>query len=169
MFFVAATAATWLNAQSSTSTGQSDRQERLNRNLNEQQNQASTDNSSTNDVMKINRCSQLIGMEVKNQQGDKLGKINDVVIDFSNGRVAYVVLNSSTSPFTADKLHAVPLRAFQPASDGKSVVLNADKEKLANAQGFAKDEWPSATNPSWGAEPFWQENTGGQQQQQQEK
>src|SRR4051812_29322386 len=40
----------------------------------------------------INKASHFIGMTVKNQNGDRLGKIKDVVIDFDSGQVAYVVL-----------------------------------------------------------------------------
>jgi sporulation protein YlmC with PRC-barrel domain len=108
------------------------------------------------EVKKVNQCSELIGTVVKNQQGERLGKIKDIVIDFSKDRVAYVVLETSHGAFSADKLHAVPLRAFQPSEDGKSLILNADKDKLANAEGFSKDSWPSPSNPTWGAQPFWQ-------------
>ena len=109
-------------------------------------------------VMKVNKASQLVGMTVKNQQGEKLGKIDDVVIDLAGEKVAYCVLSVSQGAFSADKLHAVPLRAFQTSADGTHLMLNADKEKLAQAEGFNKDNWPSPSNPSWGAQPFWQEN-----------
>ena len=112
------------------------------------------------EVRKVNQCSELIGTEVKNQQGEKLGKVKDIVIDFARDRIAYVVLETSKGAFSADKLHAVPLRAFQPSDDGKTLILNADKDKVANAEGFSKDNWPSPSNPSWGAQPFWQENRG---------
>jgi sporulation protein YlmC with PRC-barrel domain len=116
-----------------------------------------TDSTTSGQVQKVNKCSDLIGMEVKNQQGEKLGKIQDVVIDFAGDRVGYVVLNADEGALATGKLHAVPLRAFQPSVDGKELILNADKEKLANAQALTKDNWPSPSNPSWGAEPFWQE------------
>jgi sporulation protein YlmC with PRC-barrel domain len=108
-------------------------------------------------VMKINKASQLVGMTVKNQQGEKLGKIDDIVIDLNGDKVAYCVLSVSQGAFSTDKYHAVPLRAFQPSADGTHLTLSADKEKLAQAQGFDKDNWPNPSNPSWGAQPFWQE------------
>jgi sporulation protein YlmC with PRC-barrel domain len=108
-------------------------------------------------VTKINKASQLIGMAVKNQQNEKLGKIDDIVLDFSGDKVAYCVLSVSQGAFSTDKLHAVPLRAFQSSADGTYLILNADKEKLAQAPGFDKENWPNPSNPSWGAEPFWQE------------
>ena len=114
------------------------------------------------EVKKINKASELIGMDVKNQQGEKLGDIKDVVLDFSSERVGYVVLAADPGALQAEKLHAVPLKAFQPSPDGESLILNADKQKLASAQGFSKDSWPNPSSPSWGAQPFWQER-GSQQ------
>jgi sporulation protein YlmC with PRC-barrel domain len=108
-------------------------------------------------TQKINRVSELIGMNVKNAQGEKLGEIKDVVIDFSRDRIGYVVLTSDPGVLKTEKLHAVPLRAFQPGADGSSLTLNADKQKMAMAQGFSKDNWPDPANPAWGAQPFWQE------------
>lgn len=111
-------------------------------------------------AMKINKGSSLIGAMVKNPQGEKLGKIHDLVIDFNSDRVAYVVLASEVGLLSAGKLHAVPLRAFQPDAEGKALILNADKAKLDRSDGFAKDNWPAVTTATWGAEPFWQDAQG---------
>lgn len=117
-------------------------------------------NSQSLQAMKINKGSSLIGATVKNQQGEKLGRIHDLVIDFNSDRVAYVVLASEVGLLSAGKLHAVPLRAFQPDAEGKSLILNADKAKLDRSDGFAKDNWPAVTTATWGAEPFWQDAQG---------
>jgi sporulation protein YlmC with PRC-barrel domain len=107
--------------------------------------------------LRINKASGLIGLDVKNKEGETLGKIRDVVFDFKNERVAYCVLGINEGILTRDKLLAVPLRAFVSSADGSSLTLNADKEKLARAEGIQPDKWPSAESPSWGAEPFWKE------------
>jgi sporulation protein YlmC with PRC-barrel domain len=116
-----------------------------------------TTSTVTTSVKKINKASELIGMDVKNIQGEKLGEIKDVVIDFSGERISYVVLKADAGVLSADKLHAVPLKAFQPSADGTTLMLNADKQKLASAEGFSNDSWPSPSNPAWGAQPFWQD------------
>ena len=104
----------------------------------------------------FNKCSQLIGTAVENPQGDKLGKIEEVVVDFNNGRVSYCVLGVEQGMFSKAKYLAVPLAAFRPNADGTRLILNASKDKVAQAQGFDRDHWPSVTNPVWGAQPFWQ-------------
>lgn len=101
----------------------------------------------------INKGSSLIGTTVKNQQGENLGKITDLVIDFDSERVSYVVLDSGAGILNARKLHAVPLRAFQPDAAGTSLILNTDKAKLDSSQGFANNNWPSTATGTWGAEP----------------
>jgi len=48
------------------------------------------------------------------------------------------------------------LAALHTSADGTRLILNADKDKVAQAQGFDRDNWPSVTNPDWGAQPCWQ-------------
>ena len=117
-------------------------------------------NSQSSQLMKINKGSSLIGATVKNQQGEELGKISDLVIDFNSDRIAYAVLNSETGLFSSSKLHAVPLRAFQPDATGTSLILNADKAKLDSSESFDKNNWPAVTTATWGAEPFWKDAPG---------
>lgn len=124
-----------------------------------------TGQRSMGQTQKINKASELIGLTVKNAQGEELGEIKDIVIDFSSDKVGYVVLSSDPGAFSAERLHAVPLRAFQPGADGESLTLNADKQKMASAEGFTKENWPSPTSPAFGAQPFWQESPGSQHQQ----
>jgi sporulation protein YlmC with PRC-barrel domain len=155
--------ATWLIAQSQNyGSGQQNQQGQQpgqqQGQYQQQQGQYRSGMAGTNQISEINKASELIGMEVKNQQGEKLGEIKDIVIDFQQDRVGYVVLSTDTGTFSAEKLHAVPLRAFQQGSDGKTVTLNATKSSLANSEGFSKESWPSPSNPSWGAQPFWRES-----------
>jgi sporulation protein YlmC with PRC-barrel domain len=99
------------------------------------------------------RCSQLIGTRVVNEQGDKLGRIADVVISFDNDHVSYCVLRVKPGMFARHRLVEVPLAAFQPSPDGSRLILNADRANLANATGFDPNQWPSAVSTVWGAEP----------------
>ena len=112
-----------------------------------------TTSSTQDQPTRLNKASSLIGTTVKNQKGEDLGKIRDVVIDFKNDRVAYCVLGfSSGKILSAEKFHAVPLQALQPGIDGGFLILNVDKESLARSEGFDKATWPSMAKPAWGAE-----------------
>jgi len=101
----------------------------------------------------VSKCSQLIGTTVRNQQGQKLGRIADVVVSFGNEHVSYCVLSMKRGIFAKTRFLAVPLAAFQPSDVGSYLILNASKANLANAEGFDRNEWPSAMTPAWGAEP----------------
>jgi sporulation protein YlmC with PRC-barrel domain len=119
--------------------------------------QSTGTNAVCNQTAKMNKCSNLIGSTVRNTQGETLGKISDIVLDLNNGRVSYCVLNVAHKISTTPKYLAVPIGAFQCSADETHLVLNADKDKVAQAQGFDSNNWPPATSPAWGAQPFWQE------------
>ena len=112
-------------------------------------------------LAKANKASSILGMDVRNQNDEHLGHIKDIVIDWKTEQVSYAVI--STAPKAAlgigEKLLAVPLAALTVSSDQKHLTLNADKSKVAAAMGFDRNNWPGVSNPSWGAEPFWQKET----------
>ena len=86
----------------------------------------------SHEVQKVNKCSELIGMEVKNPQGEKLGKIYDVVLDFSKDRIAYVDAQLS---YAAARDLAPP---YRKALWGERVeLMNALVQvRFAQTQGF---------------------------------
>ena len=100
-----------------------------------------------------NTSSKIIGAKVENQQGQKLGKIADVVASSGNGSVPYCVLSVKHGLFAKARLVAVPLAAFQPGADGSHLILNAHKDNLAKARRFNRSEWSSSVTALWGAEP----------------
>jgi sporulation protein YlmC with PRC-barrel domain len=95
------------------------------------------------------RVSKFVGKEVRNQQNDPLGKIDDVVVNLNSGEVSYVVLGSGGILGVGEKLFALPLQAFTPPQGGDQIVLAADKDQIAKAPGFDKNSWPTTANPYW--------------------
>ena len=108
--------------------------------------------------VKANKASGIIGMDVRNQKDEHLGRIKDLVIDWKTEQVSYAVISTGSKVLLDlnEKLLAVPLTALTVSADQKHLVLNADKSKVEAAMGFDKSNWPSVSNPSWGAEPVWQ-------------
>ena len=100
-------------------------------------------------VASFNKATGILGMDVLNQKGERLGAVKDVVFDLKSERVAYAVVQVYGA---TPKLLAVPLSTFVPSPDGKYFVLQADKAQLAAATGLDPANWPSATNPAWGAQ-----------------
>lgn len=93
-----------------------------------------------NEVTDSNKASKIIGMEVKNRENERVGRVKDIVIDVKSGQVAYTVL--STGLFGGGKLIAVPLDALTLQPGAKNFVIDAPKERLESAQGFADNNWP---------------------------
>jgi sporulation protein YlmC with PRC-barrel domain len=110
---------------------------------------------------KCNKASGILGMDVRNQNDEHLGYIKDLVIDWKTEQVSYAVLSTGDKMLLdiKEKLLAVPLTALAASSDQKHLILNADKSKVETAMGFDRNNWPSVSNPSWGAEPVWQKDS----------
>ena len=86
------------------------------------------------------------GTNVINLQGESLGEIQDLMIDPQSGRVTYAVLDFGGFLGIGDKLFAVPLQAFQIDRTNERFTLDVTKERLENAPGFDKTNWPSTAD-----------------------
>ena len=95
------------------------------------------------------RVSQLIGKDVRNPQGEKLGEINDLIIDVNNEVIHYAILSFGGFLGLGDKLFAYPLTVFRHSMDRDELVLDVDKERLRRAPGFERKHWPDWTSPDY--------------------
>jgi hypothetical protein len=78
-------------------------------------------------------------------------RFNELVFDAEDGRLVYVVLSIGGFMGTGNKRFAMPWRAFEFHATERKLILNADKEKLKTAPGFAKDDkWPDCSDTLWG-------------------
>lgn len=91
----------------------------------------------------------LSGNDVRNPAGEDLGKIEDLMINTETGEVAYAVLSFGGFLGMGDKLFALPWRSLQLDTRNHAFVLDVDKERLENAPGFDKDNWPNMADPTW--------------------
>jgi sporulation protein YlmC with PRC-barrel domain len=111
-------------------------------------------------VGRVNKASNLIGMDVKNNANEKLGDVKDLVLDLHSGKISYVVLSVGGFLGIGDRYIAVPPNAFAASADDNKLVLNADKTRIQNAPGFAKNSWPDMNASSWGANAaYWNPDT----------
>lgn len=113
---------------------------------------------------KVLSASTLTGDPVYNAAGEKLGSLEEIMIDLGSGRVAYAVLSFGGILGIGDKLFAIPWSALRVDTDNKRVVFDVPKERLAKAPGFDKNKWPDFADEQWGAEihgfygqtPYWE-------------
>jgi len=99
-------------------------------------------------------ASTLAGDRVRNNAGEDLGKIEELMIDIPTGRIAYAVLSFGGFLGMGNKLFAVPWNAFTVDEREHELILNADKQMLESAPGFDKDNWPDMADPSWGSQVY---------------
>ncbi|MGA7098466.1 MAG: PRC-barrel domain-containing protein [Acidimicrobiia bacterium] len=106
----------------------------------------------------------LTGDTVRNKAGDKLGTIEEFVLDIDRGRIAYAVLASGGFLGMGEKYFAIPWDLMTVDTDNKEVVLDVDKKVLEDAPGFDKDDWPDMDDMTWvnavyeyyGRDPYWE-------------
>lgn len=84
----------------------------------------------------------ICGTDVRNAQGEDLGHIEEIMVDPSNGKTAYAVLSFGGFLGLGDKLFAVPFSRLNVDREDEKMILDVDKERLKEAPGFDKDNWP---------------------------
>lgn len=91
----------------------------------------------------------LLGNEVFNHKDEHLGEIKEIMLDMSSGTVAYAVLAFGGFLGMGDKLFAVPWSALILDTREKRFLLNVEKDRLKDAPGFDKDDWPNMKDEVW--------------------
>ena len=91
----------------------------------------------------------ITGDEVCNMHDEKLGKIQDIMLDMAEGTIRYVVLSAGGFLGIGDRLFAVPWKALTLDRENQRFMLDVDVERLKKAPGFNKDQWPDMADTSW--------------------
>jgi len=109
--------------------------------------------SNANSQAAVFKFSDLKSVEVQNMQGEKLGKIEDLVYSPQHGNITYAALSFGSTLGVGGKLFAVPWQSFKPRFDSVNnkhvIMLNVDKKTLESAPGFDSKNWPDMADPKW--------------------
>lgn len=108
----------------------------------------------------------LAGDRVRNSAGDDLGKVEEIMLDVPTGRVAYAVLSFGGFLGMGNKLFAIPWEALTLNERDHEFILNVEKQRLEDAPGFDKDNWPDMADRAFGQKvfdyygykPYWDES-----------
>jgi len=95
----------------------------------------------------VERAGKVIGTAVDNTQNEKLGKVENLVVDLPAGRVVEVILASGGFLGLGDELSAIPPQSFHHGTEHDQFILDATKESLSRAPHFKSREWPDLNNP----------------------
>lgn len=102
------------------------------------------------------RVSELKGKQVYDRNGSEIGEIEDLVFDLQSHQVHAAIVQ--VGGMVGGKDYAFPLSDFKVGEKDR-LVLEVDKKRMENADGFAKGQWPELGNEYWGREKSAQAGT----------
>ena len=90
----------------------------------------------------VQKASRLMGTPVNNLQNEKLGQVENLMVDLSSSRIVAVIVSTGGFIGMADELSAVPPTAlhFNPGHD--ILQLDTSREMLGNSPHFQASRWP---------------------------
>jgi sporulation protein YlmC with PRC-barrel domain len=91
------------------------------------------------------KWSDLTEIKVTNTQGEVLGRIQDLTLDLSNGRIVEVLVVSGQVLRMGGKTVAVPPTALMPDSQKKVYVLDVSAAAWKDAPAFDLSKWAAST------------------------
>jgi sporulation protein YlmC with PRC-barrel domain len=90
-------------------------------------------NMAGDEVSGVWHASRLMGAEVRDDQGQKLGKVNDLVLDTRSGEIAFAIISYGGFAGLGKSEVAVPLPAFRVDLSGRTLFLDVSRQALQNA------------------------------------
>lgn len=94
------------------------------------------------------RASDLMNSSVRNTHGEKLGEIDELVLDPESNRVIYGVLRRGGFLGMGESRYAISTSEFHNASD-RRVTIRLDEGDFKDQTGFNKNSWPLRADPQW--------------------
>jgi hypothetical protein len=104
----------------------------------------------------------LIGVLVRNRQGDELGQIKSFVVD-GDGRIAFALVTAYRGLFgLGDRVIAVPFAALDLRGVDRRPILDMNKDQFGSAPSFdagrdLDDSWAENMYRYFGQTPYWSE------------
>ena len=95
--------------------------------------------------------SSLIGNTIINRQGETLGKLHEIVIDITEGKLEYVVIEFGGFLGMNQKYFKVSFNELTPAREHRNAfILDETKASVKRFLNFDKDHWPDlkSDNPA---------------------
>ena len=99
------------------------------------------------------RAGDVLGFKVRNLERDKIGEIEDIVVNMVDGQILFVTINYSGGLFQSDKVYPVPASAFSWDADREELQLDLDEGTLQDAPGFDRG-WPDLADPEFDQEVY---------------
>lgn len=92
--------------------------------------------------LKFLAATSIIGEKVENENDEHMGKVADIMIDITSGKIEYVVIEFGGFLTIGEKYFAIPFRLLQVDPVKKVFIFNQPREILEKAPGFDMNHWP---------------------------
>jgi len=121
----------------------------------------SKSSSTTFDQKTTVSASQLIHSRVLDQAGQKIGDLENIVVDQSSGRAQFGIIKLTGDLADHGKYTPVPFSLLRFNNTDKKdsfghrdLTLQTDRAKLLSASRFSTQSWPDPNHPAWGSEVY---------------
>jgi sporulation protein YlmC with PRC-barrel domain len=91
----------------------------------------------------------LIKSTILNKKGSKLGRINEIILDISGGKIIFIIISFGGIYGFGERLTAVPWRLLRFNDIQKKYILDVESNELYTAPGFDNNSWPETNGPYW--------------------
>lgn len=98
--------------------------------------------TSANGLGHVHRATKLQGLSVQNLQDQKIGTVDNLIVDLPAARVVAVIVSSGGFLGLGDTLSVVPPTVLRFVPDHDGLRLDTTKEALRDAPRFKSNEWP---------------------------
>jgi sporulation protein YlmC with PRC-barrel domain len=95
-----------------------------------------------NKPLKYLTATSIIGDKVRNNLGEHLGEIKDLMICLDTGEIDYMIIEFGGFLGIGIKYFAIPLRLMRIDPEKKQFIFDQKKELLEKAPGFDLEHWP---------------------------
>ncbi len=103
------------------------------------------------------------GASVYNTALEKLGTVEDIMIDKASGRIAYAILSFGGFLGIGDRYHPLPWEKLNYNTELGGYVVDIDRETLEGAPSYSDtktaawddDAWGRDVYAHYGVPPFW--------------
>lgn len=108
-------------------------------------------------------ASRVIGTDVRNHEGERIGAIQDIILDKTSNNIMFAVLSFGGFLGIGEKYHAIPWGAldYDPERGGYAVSFSREQLQAAPAysvEELTEDDGRTARNASfhyYKVEPYW--------------
>jgi sporulation protein YlmC with PRC-barrel domain len=106
-------------------------------------------------------ASSIIGDSIENSSGEDLGKIDNLMVNLTDGKIEYAVVEYGSFLGMGGKLFAIPFHELRVDPTRQLFVLARDKEYIKNSPGFDRTHWPSTNDHTYfnDVNTYWEATT----------